>query len=123
MIIWGSPELGPLSDGPPETLFSDTMDGPEPAGVRGGDANAESLGLPWGEWKLEELGVGSLVESADSSSRDGTLLVLCQICVTQRFNRRQRIEMDLLWMGGEKRPRIGTYSYASLEEGDLAEIW
>jgi hypothetical protein len=74
VIIWGSLELGPLSLASFDIFFSASIDGPEPAGVRGGDANAESLGLPWGEWKLEELGVGSLVEPADSSSREGTLI-------------------------------------------------
>lgn len=45
-MIWGSLELGPFSSAPLEIRFSATVDGPEPAGVRGGDANAESLGLP-----------------------------------------------------------------------------
>lgn len=44
----------------------------EPAGVRGGEASAEKRGLPWGDWKPEELGVCRRVESGDSSSRDGT---------------------------------------------------
>lgn len=44
----------------------------EPAGVRGGEARAEIRGLPWGDWKPEELGVCRRVESGESSSREGT---------------------------------------------------
>lgn len=45
---------------------------PDPAGVSGGDARAESRGLPWGDWKLADVGVVNLDEWPDSSSLDGT---------------------------------------------------
>lgn len=52
--------------------LSPAPDGPDPAGVKGGEAKAEILGLPWGDCIWEEIGVDSLVESGDSSSREGT---------------------------------------------------
>lgn len=53
-------------------FFSEVPEGPDPAGVSGGEANAESLGLPWGDCQFDELGVGTLVEPGVSSSREGT---------------------------------------------------
>lgn len=59
--------LAPLS-----RLFLSEPVGSDPAGVRGGEAIAESLGLPCGVcWKFAELGVASLEFSGDSSW-DGT---------------------------------------------------
>ncbi len=37
---------------------STALEGSEPAGVRGGEVKAEMRGLPWGECRLDELGVG-----------------------------------------------------------------
>lgn len=46
----------------PSLGFRSVLAWPDPAGVRGGDANAESRGLLCVDWKLAEVGVGSLVD-------------------------------------------------------------
>lgn len=55
----------------PASLFN-LLSGSDPAGVRGGEAKAESRGLPWGDCQPDEFGVGSRVESFEPSSRELT---------------------------------------------------
>lgn len=72
-MTWGSLTMELLSPASRPSFLSPAPDGPDPDGVRGGEARAERRGLPWGDCRPEEeTGVGSLVESGDSSSREGT---------------------------------------------------
>jgi hypothetical protein len=67
--MWDSLTAEPGALVGPASLFN-LLSGSDPAGVRGGEARAESRGLPWGDCQPDEFGVGSLVESFEASSRE-----------------------------------------------------
>lgn len=71
-MAWGSFGFNDLLSG---CFLSDTCVGSDPEGVKGGEVIwfiGLSRGLPLGErWKVEELGVGSL-EASGESSFEGT---------------------------------------------------
>jgi hypothetical protein len=73
VIAWGSWACAAPPSWSAASFFSEASDGPEPAGVRGGEAMAANLGLPFGVWMTGVPGAGNLPESTEPS-REGTYI-------------------------------------------------
>jgi hypothetical protein len=67
VMIWGSLAADEVPSGSVADFLSTAPEGSEPAGVKGGEAMARRRGLPFGVWPTGVIGVGSLLESMDSS--------------------------------------------------------